>query len=247
MSEFTRATPGRRRLLSTAVLIAAIGIQSWTHYQFVDVHAEPTPLPAAPTLAAARIATLGDPIAAAKLGVLWLQSHDNQPGMSVPFRSMDYAQLKRWLKLLLDLDPHAQYPLLAAARIYTEVPDIEKQRLMMEFVYSEFARDPQHRWPWLAHIAVLAKHRLKDQALALKYARALADTPSNITIPSWARQAEIFLLADQGEFESARVLVGGLLAQGLIRSRQEIEFLRERLMRMETQNQLTQNEKEGQP
>lgn len=247
MSELTRATPARRRLLSTAVLIAAIGIQSWTHYQFADVHAELTPLPAAPTLATARIATLGDPIAAAKLGVLWLQSHDNQPGVSVPFRSMDYAQLQRWLKLFLDLDPHTQYPLLAAARIYTEVPDIEKQRLMMEFVYGEFARDPQHRWPWLAHIAVLAKHRLKDQALALKYARALADTPSNITIPSWARQAEIFLLADQGEFESARVLVGGLLAQGLIRSRQEIEFLRERLMQMETQNQLTRNEKEGQP
>lgn len=247
MNAFAYALPRHRRQFSTALLIAALGIQSWTHHVFVDVQANPSPLPDAPSQATARVATLGDPIAAAKLGVLWLQSHDNQPGISVPFRSIEYARLKRWLKLLLDLDPRAQYPLLAAARIYTEVPDPEKQRLMMEFVYDEFALDPQHRWPWLAHIAVLAKHRLKDQALALKYARALADTPSNIAIPSWARQAEIFLLADQGEFESARVLVGGLLAQGLIRSQQEIEFLREQLIRMEMQNQLTRNEEKGQP
>ena len=41
---------------------------------------------------------------------------------------------------------------------------------MLEFVYREFLLDPNRRWPWLAHATVLAKHRLHDLPLALRYA-----------------------------------------------------------------------------
>lgn len=235
------------RILLSIIPVITLLLQLTAHHNLVELTALPKDLPQAPSPNFARILALGESVTAAKLGTLWLQAFDDQPGVSLSFRDMNYDHLVEWLRLLLTLDPLAQYPLLAAARIYTFVPDPEKQKLMMEFVLTEFKRDPQRRWPWLAHVAILAKHRLKNQALSLKYARALADTPSDINIPSWVRQAEIFLLADMGEFEGAHQRVQRLLAQGVIRSQQEIEFLSEQLTEREMQSQHTQNEKAGQP
>src|SRR4030067_2185329 len=109
------------------------------------------------------------------------------------------------------LDPQGQYPLLAASRLYGEVPDPARQREMLEFVYHKFQEDPARRWPWLAHAAVIARHRLKELPLALKYAHALADKSAGHDIPNWAQQMEIMLLEDMGEVETAQVLLGGLL------------------------------------
>ena len=36
-----------------------------------------------------------------------------------------------------------------------------------------FFRDPDRRWPWLAHAALVAKHRLADLPLARRYASAV--------------------------------------------------------------------------
>lgn len=247
MNPISGASSGRSRARLSIIFAMTLFIQITAHHSLVDLNAHPIELPSAPTPALARLFALGENATAAKFGILWLQAFDDQPGVSVSFKNLNYDHLVQWLRLLLALDPLAQYPLRAAARLYTEVPDTEKQKLMMEFVLTEFERDPQRRWPWLAHVAILAKHRLNNQALALKYARALADTPSDINIPPWARQAEIFLLADMGEYESAQILVKRLLAQGLIRSQQEIEFLSEQLTDRERQSQRTRNEEAGQP
>lgn len=241
-------SPSRYSGKLLSIILAMIFLaQIMVHHGLVELTAQPKDLPQALPLNFARVLALGESVTAAKLGILWLQAFDNQPGVSLSFRDMNYDHLVKWLRLILTLDPLAQYPLLAAARIYTFVPDLEKQKLMMEFVLTEFKRDPQRRWPWLAHIVILAKHRLNNQTLALKYARALADTPSDIDIPSWVRQAEIFLLADMGKFDSAHKLVQRLLAQGVIRSQQEIEFLSEQLTEREQQSQRTRNEEVGLP
>ena len=125
-------------------------------------------LGAPPTAAALRTASLGEPVVLAQLTTLYLQAFDNQPGISIPFRELDYARVVQWLETIVAVDPIGQYPLLLAAQVYAQVPDPARERLMLEFVHREFLRDPNRRWRWLAHASIMAKHRLHDTSLALR-------------------------------------------------------------------------------
>ncbi len=186
-----------------------------------------------PPLAVLRVAALGEPIALGYAGALRLQAFDNQPGISIPYAQLDYARIERWLAALLALDPAAQYPLVMASHLYAQVwgrPD--KQRSMSEFVYRAFLADPDRRWPWLAHVAIMARHRLHDLPLAIRYADAIRDRATGPGVPSWARQMHIFLREDAGEVEAAKALLGGLLASGTVTDPHEIAFLTERLHAM---------------
>ena len=140
--------------------------------------------------------------------------------------------MTQWLATLLDLDPLGQYPLLMASQVYSQVPDQARQRMMFDFVLEQFLRDPNRRWRWLAHATIMAKHRLNDSALALSYADEIARRAP--AAPHWARQMRIFILEDIGELESARIILGGLLADGEIRDEHELRFLTERLEAMES-------------
>ena len=188
-------------------------------------------LGAPPAAALLRPLALGEPIALAQLLTLYLQAFDNQPGVSIPFLELDYARVVAWLGTILELDPVGQYPMLMAAQVYTQVPDAAKQRRMCEFVRHEFDRDPDRRWRWLAHCAIMAKHRLGDVRLALSYSDAIARSARHAS--NWARQMRIFILEDLGELEAAKVLLGGLLASGEVSEPKEIHFLMERLKELE--------------
>ena len=184
-------------------------------------------LDAPPPVAALRTASLGEPIAFAQMLTLHLQAFDNQPGISIPFLELDYARVKDWLSAIIELDPAGQYPLMMAAQLYAQVPDARKQREMCEFVRRQFSADPNRRWRWLAHCAIMAKHRLRDMRLALSYAEAITREARHAS--GWARQMQVFLLEDLGEREAATVLLGGLLATGEVTDPNEIHFLTQRL------------------
>ncbi|MGZ5093409.1 MAG: hypothetical protein ACXWIP_19635 [Burkholderiales bacterium] len=174
-----------------------------------------------------RVISDGEPIGLAQMLVLYLQAFDNQPGISVPFRDLDYGAVEQWLSTALELDPVSQYPVMLAAQVYAQVPDERKQRQMLDFVHREFLRDPERRWRWLAHAAIIAKHRLKDMPLALQYAEDITRHAKSAL--GWARQMRIFILEDMGEIEAAAVLLGGLLATGEVTDAAEIHFLTGRL------------------
>ena len=190
-------------------------------------------LAAPPGVALARVSSLDEPLAYAKLMNLSLQAHDNQPGISVPFRQLDYALIEAWLARILELDPEGQYPLLAASRLYGAVDDTTRQRRMLEFVHAQFLRDPNRRWQWLAHAAYVARHQLHDMTLALRFAQALRLHGTGSSVPAWARQMEIFLRADMNEVETAKLLLGGLLASGEVTDPAEYRFLASRLTDLE--------------
>lgn len=190
-------------------------------------------LPQPPSAAVLRIMAFGQPEILARLMMLWLQAFDYQPGVSIAFRDLDYARVQAWLARMLELDPRFQYPLLAAARLYGEVGEPDKQRRMLDFTARHFRDDPAARWQWMAHAVYLAKHRLGDLELALALARELSRIESAADIPSWARQMHIFVLEDMGELESAKVLLGGLLESGEITDPHEQWFLSQRLSELE--------------
>lgn len=222
--------------LPKAVLIAlplALAAQIAWQAALPAPQARAEDLPPAPPVEHLRLLAFGEPVTAARLLMLWLQSFDNQPGVSVPFRALDYGRLGEWLERILALDRRSQYPLLAAARLYGEVPVPEKQRVMTEFVYRAFLEDPARRWPWLAHAVYISKHRIGDLELALRYARALAEHTAPGEAPAWARQMHIFVIEDMGEIAAAKVLLGGLLESGEITDPNELRFLKWRLAELE--------------
>ena len=194
-------------------------------------------LPPPPGAAALRLATFGEPEAGARLAMLYLQSYDFAGTNATPYSRLDYERLVGWLRTILELDPRSQYPLFSAARVYAETEDRARSRLALEFVYQEFLRDPNRRWPWLAHAALLAKHRLNDLPLARRYAQAVQRRTTAAALPLWAKQMEIFILEDMNELEAARIMLGGLLASGTIHDPAEARFLAERLKALEARLQ----------
>lgn len=211
------------------LFILALTMQLAWHHRAPAPQANGEALPSAPAAEWLNLASLGDPVALSKFLNLWLQVFDNQPGISIPFRDLDYGKVRGWLQASLALDPRGHYPLLAATRLYGEIPDSKRQRYMLEFAYEKFLEAPNERWQWMAHAVLVARHRLDDLPLALKYAEALAANATGSQVPHWATQMAIFVLEDMGETEAAEVLIGGLLESGRITDTHELRFLTERL------------------
>ena len=182
-------------------------------------------LEAPPSLAALRLASFGERDALARLLALHVQSFD--------LDKVDYRHLVAWLRRILELEPRSQYPLFLAARVYGESPDPARARLALDLAYQEFFVDPDRRWPYLAHAALLAKHRLGDLPLARRYASALQRHARAPDVPLWARQMEIFILEDMNELDAARIMLGGMLESGTIHDPGELRFLRQRLEELE--------------
>jgi hypothetical protein len=228
----TATAAGRRRAPLSALLVLLVGLV----LQLALAFHRPAPvasaaaLPPAPSEAVLALLGTFDRLPAAHLIALYLQAFDNQPGISVPYRELDYDRVARWLLAVLQLDPAGQYPLLMASQLYAQVPDPQRTRAMLDLVHAQYLRDPQRRWRWLAHATILAKHRLNDLPLALKYARAIAEHSPDA--PSWARQMHIFVLEDMGEHQAARILLGGLLASGGVSDRHEQILLQQALERL---------------
>jgi hypothetical protein len=215
------------------LLVCALALQVFYASSQPRPAARAEDLGSPPSADALRLAAVGEPVALAKLLMLYLQAFDYQAGTRVPYRDLNYEHLEGWLRRVLELDPAGQYPLMSASRLYAEVPDPAKQRRMLELVYAEYLKDPNRRWPWLAHATVIAKHELKDLALARKYAVALQQHTTTPDAPAWVRQMEPFILEDLNELEAARVLIGGLIASGQVKDERDLRLLERRLQLLE--------------
>lgn len=216
-----------------ALLCATLALQLWVGASRPPPRAAAGDLGPPPSLDVLRLASLGEPVALGKLLMLYLQAFDYQAGTRVPYRDLDYDRLEGWLARVVALDPLGQYPLMSASRLYAEVPDPAKQRKMLDFVYRAFLEDPNRRWPWLAHATIIAKHELKDLALARKYAVALQSRITAPDVPVWARQMEPFILEDMNELEAAKILIGGMIASGQVKDERDLALLERRLKLLE--------------
>ena len=223
------AVPAAVRLMLAAALALQFGWHGWRP----DARAEAQQLGPVAAASALRLAAFGDREALAKVLMLQLLTHDSQPGVRIPFTDLDYERVAGRLDAIVDLDPRADAPLLAAARLYGSVSDPARQRTMFDLVHRRFLEAPDRRWPWLAHAAVMAKHRLADPALALRYARAVTEHATGSHVPAWVRDMSVLFAEDMGELEAARILVGGLIHSGRVTDPSEIRFLGTRLEEIE--------------
>lgn len=216
-----------------ALLVVALAGQLVLHRAAPGARAAERDLPPAPGTPALRLASFGEAPAMARLTMLYLQAFDLGGENALPYQRLDYGRLVQWLGAVVRLDPRSQYALFSAARIYAESADPVRMRRMLDFIHREYFADPNRRWPWLAHAALLAKHELKDLPLARRYAAAIDRFTTAPDVPLWARQMELFILEDMGELEAERIMIGGLIQSGKITDPAEARVLKERLEELE--------------
>ncbi len=192
--------------------------------------AHETKLPSPPQIAALRLASFDESVMVSRYLMLYLQSFDIQPGIVVPYRDLDYGNVAKWLKRSMELDEHDPYPLFAASYIYASANEKAQKMRMLDFIYGEFLKQPEARWPWLARGYLVARYGLHDFPLAAKYSAALQE---HAGVPNWVGEMTVFTLEDMGELKSAKILLGGMLAGGRISDPNEVAFLKRELGRIE--------------
>ncbi len=170
-----------------------------------------------------------------------VQLHDNQKGRHVNYRHLDYQVLRQWLLTLYEMNPQSDYPAFLASRIYSQVNDPSKIRLMIKLIDELFERDPQQHWRRMTEACLLAKHQLQDLPLALDLAQKVAALPKSYDLPFWARDMQLVLLDELNQYESAQLLISSLLQSGDIKDRDEVRFLQHRLLKI--QQKLLENER----
>ena len=208
-------------LFFIAFLAIQIGFKLWQD-TLPGIAAELQPAPSYNTI---RGASFGDEITLARWLLLWLQSFDNQPGVSISYHDLNFESVTSWLTLINKIDPATQYPLMLASRVYGSVDNEKQRRIMLSYIYDRYLEYPNHRWRWLAEATLIAKHGLNDLPLALKFATALHEHSTADHIPYWAKDMKIILLEDMNELESATVLIGGLIESGEITDKYELNYL----------------------
>jgi hypothetical protein len=228
-----------------AMLVLGLAAQIGLRASAPQPRAKAEELAAAPDIAVLRLASVGEPIALARMLMLYLQAFDYQSGSRIPYRDLDYGRLEGWLERILELDPPGQYPLLAASRVYAEVPVEAKTRSMLEFIHREFLKDPNRRWRWLADAAVIAKHQLHDLPLARRYAASIQREATGKNVPLWAKQMEAFILEDMNELETARIMIGGYVSSGEVKDPAELRFLDQHLKELEKKIAAESRDKNG--
>lgn len=172
--------------------------------------------------------------------LLKLQLHDNQKGKHVNYSHLDYPILKSWLLTIAQLNPDSDYPAFLASRIYSSVLDAEKIQQMIDVIDILFQQQPALHWRRMTEATLIAKHQLNDLPQALSLARKIAELPSTIKLPFWARDMELILLDEIGQKESALLLINSMLQSGDLQDRDEKIFLQQRLLKI--QQELLANE-----
>ncbi len=181
-----------------------------------------------PSFITLRLLSLAEANAIAKLAMLRIQTRDQ-----ASLDELDYSNLTAWLGRIIELDPRSNYALFSASELYAEVENPQKQRVMLEFIYHEFLKNPNQHWKAMTRACLLARHSLKDNDLAKKYARAIRLYATGAAVPSWAKQMEIFLLEDLNELAQTKIILSALLQSGEIKDQHERLFLEQKLATLE--------------
>lgn len=177
-----------------------------------------------------RIASIGSERLMSYLLAIRLQLHDNQLGKHIRYEQLDYQKLIRWLEQINRLNIESEYPSLLASRVYSQITDKKKQRLMIDFIQRSFTQNPRLNWRRMTEATILAKHKLGDLELALSLSEQLTNQPADVVMPHWARDMQFILLGEMNEFEAGIAIIVALLESGSIKDPDEERFLKGKLL-----------------
>lgn len=209
-----------------AVLLFGLLAQAlfWAHSHALRAEWQEVRL-AAPSAALVEVLRVADAQFGYRAMALGLQNAGDFAGELTPLKDYDYVRLTDWFTLLSGIDPDSQYIPSLAGYYFGQSRNPDQVRHIVRYLQQLAVKNPQKHWRWLAYSVYLARHRVKDQTLALELAYQLAALPV-ADMPIWTRQMPAFVLADIGENEAARDIMEAILATSPGLQQAEQNFIR---------------------
>lgn len=191
-----------------AMLVLFLGLQGafWqhTHTRLPEMGVVPD-VPGVTTLKAL---SFGDEEALFRLLSLNIQNAGDTFGRFTALYKYDFNRLYHWFKALDSLDNQSNYAPAMATYYFSQTQYAPDVKYLVDYL-GEFADGRiTDKWWWMVQAVYLANHKLKDQDLALKYAKKLE---GNTDIPLWAQQMPAFIMEQRGEFEDAAVIIQNIM------------------------------------
>lgn len=159
-------------------------------------------VPPAPSSIGATIAFLGDTEMAYRSLALTVQSFGNSTGQIMALKDYNYMNLGTWFELADSLNPHSNYVPFLAAYYFGANQDPSQLMPVINYLRRVGTYQDADKWRYLGQAVFLAKHKMKDNALALQLADELAGT-YKIGMPAWPLQMKAIIASEMGEKEMA--------------------------------------------
>jgi hypothetical protein len=198
----------RPSTLALPLLLIGLLVGEATLASYLPLSKNSGDIAAPPSFLAAKLSSLGEDAFFFRSHTLALQHAGNLDGEIVPYYQMDYPHLKDWLTLLDRFDGEAEITPMIAARLYGNSQNGADTKYVIDYLEARALAHPLSDWRWLGQAVYLARFRLKDQARAQTLAHELGSMP--ISLPSWARDLEIFVMVDRGDKQGAKRLLAAL-------------------------------------
>jgi len=196
-------SPSLRSARGIAVVVVGMALaQALFAYNVRHIDPARDYLSPVPSPVALDAMAFGDRIFLHRLYALSVQNAGDTGGRIVPIRNYDFERVVGWLDVLLKLDPRSSFATAMAARYFGLSQDVQNVDSIVRFIMRDVAVAPELRWHWLYDAIYLARHRLKDDQLALEAARQLASYNFK-GVDFWASLTPAFILEDLGKYEEA--------------------------------------------
>jgi len=159
-----------------------------------------------PSSAIRQAFSFGDAQMLYRFWALNLQNAGDTGGRATPMRDYNYDYVLGWLTALRELDARGQYHLFLAARYFSQTPNLNDVRRIVEFIRADVAQSPNEKWYWLTQAVAMTQMRLQDLRYALIIAEELAayDPPD---APAWVLMFPAVLLEKMGRFGEAKTAI----------------------------------------
>jgi hypothetical protein len=133
-------------------------------------------VPPAPSSLSAITAFLGDKELAYRSMSIILQSFGNNTGQIQALKDYNYPNLGTWFDLADDLNEQSDYVPFLAAYYFGASQDPSELMPVINYLRRVGTYSYEDKWRYLGQAVFLAKHKMKDNQLALQLADELAKT-----------------------------------------------------------------------
>jgi hypothetical protein len=192
-----------RALLS---VVALAFLQIYIAYLLRHVDAKRDYLAPVPSKVALDAMAFGDRGFLHRVYAMDVQNAGDTGGRIVPIRNYDFGRVVGWLEVLQQLDVRSDFAIGMADGYFGQTQDVRNVAPIVRFMMRDVATNPQKKWRWLYGAIYLARHRLRDNGLALEVARQLASYKFP-GIDPWAGMTPAFILEDEGDYKGAAAVV----------------------------------------
>ncbi len=198
--------------LSRPVLVFAVAFSAqlalWTYSS--REHPNWANVPEPPSSVAVAAAFLGDREVGYRTSVLALQAFGNETGRDHALKDYNYDNVGKWLMMTDQLNSESEYAPWLAGYYFGSTQNPEQLYPVIEYLRKVGKYPEKDKWRWLGQAVFLAKHKLKNDKLALELADELAET-YRPGMPAWPLQMKAIVASEMGEKDMAYGMIVEML------------------------------------